>query len=216
MENNHTKPLFLIAGLLVMTALAGCTTPTQGGPVKGGQMNIIAGGVGQDIPARIYQEYGSATSCHPESVAYATEHDVSPFPCPDNNGFPHIGHVCPNMKWSVQFRNDHPTDSNEEKYGIPFDGKLVNSLQQWRAEKQELRFYWVRYSDTQCKFTENEVIYCVELTSLSLKDSENHGCIKAMHRTFPGLNPAWDQSLGFATPSDGVADASAGAEGGAA
>lgn len=201
----------LVTAAFAIVLLAGCSDAGQDGPVNRGQMNIIAGGVGQDIPARIYQEYGSDTTCSPGNVNQGhSTGDSYPFPCPDNNGYPHIGHVCSNMKWSVQFRNDHPTDSDEEKYGLPYDGKLVNSLQQWRAEKQELRFYWVRYSDTQCKFSSNEVIYCVELTSLSLNDSMNHGCIKSMHRTFPGLNTAWDQALNFAVPSNGVADATDG------
>jgi hypothetical protein len=212
---NRTLSLGTLAALTILAVtLAGCTYEEQAGPVKANAMNIIGGGVAQDIPARIYQEYGLNTACkayspHPDHASYPT-------PCPSNNGYPHVGAVCTNMKWSVQFRNDHPTDSNEAKYGLPYDSQLINSLQQWRADKQELRFYWVRYSDTECKFTENEVIYCVELTSLSLKDSEDHGCIKAMHRTFPGLNTAWDQALNFAVPSNGVADASAGAEGGGA
>ncbi len=196
------KTLLAVCLLAITATLAGCAD--QAGPVKANQMNIIAGGVGQDIPGRIYQEYGLDTSCTGISP---TGDDTHPGPCPDNNGYPHIGPVCSNMKWSVQFRNDHPTDTDEAKYGLPFDGELINSLQQWRAEKQELRFYWVRYSDTQCKFTENEVIYCVELTSLSLKNSEAYGCIKHMHRTFPGLNTAWNQALNFATPRSGVSAA---------
>lgn len=194
------RKAILLVGLLALVALtAGCVD--QAGPVKRNQMNIIAGGVGQDIPARIYQEYGLDTACTAHSGDSGEGEHI--YPCPDNNGYPHVGPVCGNMKWSVQWRNDHPTDASEEKYGLPYDPQLINSLQQWRAEKQELRYYWVRYSDTQCKFTDNEVVYCVELTSLSLKESEAVGCIHHMHRTFPGLNTAWDQALNFAVPKSG-------------
>lgn len=167
-------------------------------------MNIIGGGVGQDIPARVYQEYGMDTTCTFHSGSNSSPRDA----CPYDTGYPHEGSVCGNMKWSVQFRNDHPTDNNEAKYGLPYDGKLINSLQEWRASNEELRFYWVRYSDTGCTFSDNEVIYCVELTSLSLHDSFTNGCIAAMHRTFPGLDPSWTQSYNFANP-DKVADATA-------
>lgn len=196
----------LATALFATTLLAGCVFPDQAGPVQANAMNIIGGGVGQDSPARVFQEYGLDTSCK-ASNSNDNTHVSDPAPCPDNNGYPHVGPVCQNMKWSVQFKNDHPTDQNEQKYGLPYDPKLINSLQEWRAEKQELRFYWVRYSDTQCKFTDNEVIYCVELTSLTLKQSEIYGCIHAMHRTFPGLNTAWDQALNFSVPENGVADA---------
>ncbi|MBI2013724.1 MAG: hypothetical protein HYS87_02780 [Candidatus Colwellbacteria bacterium] len=203
-----TKAVSIALAVIATALLAGCADE-QSGPVKANTMNIIAGGVGQDIPARVYQEYGMDTSCSPDNSAYSGEDRATAIlPCPDNNGYPHVGGVCSNMKWSVQFRNDHGTGSGDEaKYGLPYDSKLINSLQQWRAEKLELRFYWIRYSDTECKYTDNEVVYCVELTSLSLANSMDHGCIKAMKRTFPGLNTAWDQGYNFANPS-GVADAS--------
>jgi len=204
----NLKTILVAASLLGTMMLAGCADLFQvsSGPVVSGQMNIIAGGVGQDTPARVYEEFGMDTTCSP-TVAGMSDTNYNIAPCPDDNGVPHNGNVCSNMKWSVQFRNDHPTDNSEEKYGLPYDARLVNSLQEWRATHEELRFYWVRYSDTQCKFTDNEVIYCVEQTSLSLTDSLDHGCIKAMHRTFPGLDTSWRQSLDYASAS--VADATA-------
>ncbi len=189
-----------MAGLVFGTMLAGCISNNTNdpGPVQANTMNVIAGGVGQDVPARIFQEYGQDTTCR-----FARQGDVTVSPCPDDQGFPHQGPVCHNMKWSVQFANDHPYDGSEEKYGLPYNASLVYSLQQWREEKQELRFYWVRYSDTQCKFTDNDVIYCVELVSYSKADSKDHGCIRAMHRTFPGLDSSWMQGLDYAGPKGG-------------
>ena len=218
----NAKTILVAVCLLGTLMLAGCadlfsTTDTQAGPINWHTMKIIAGGVGQDTTARVYEEYGMDTSCQATNDygvgdGWSYSHTY-PAPCPDDNGYPHIGSVCPNMKWSVQFRNDHPTDNSEEKYGLPYDARLVNSLQEWRASHQELRFYWVRYSDTQCKFTDNEVIYCVELTSLSLGDSLDHGCIKAMHRTFPGLDTSWRQSLDYASTPVADATSSAGNDG---
>lgn len=202
----NLKILLIASSTLLVASLAGCVQDS--GPVHPNSMNIIAGGVGQDIPARIFQEYGMDTTCDPANSKGHSADGV--LPCPDDNGYPHLGGVCSNMKWSVQFRNDHPYANSEEKYGLPYDSKLINSLQEWRATQQELRFYWVRYSDTQCKYTDNDVIYCVELTSLSLTESQGYGCINAMHRTFPGLDTSWKQSLDYANPSK-VADATSSA-----
>lgn len=172
--------------------------PPQGsGPVQKGQMAIIAGGVGQDVPARVYEEYGQDMTCKARSSGYQGDGGLI-YPCPGTEGYPHAGSVCGQFKWSVQFRNDHPTDSSEQKYGLPFNESLVYALQEWRAQKQELRFYWVRYSDTGCKFTDNDVIYCAELVSLTKQESRENGCIRAMHRTFPGLDASWNQGIDYA------------------
>lgn len=181
--------------------------------VKGDAAKIIAGGIGQDVPARVYQEFGMDTTCRPRNAASTGgAADFAQAPCPDDQGFPHIGTVCSNMKWSVQFRNDHPTDASEEKYGLPNNETLVYSLQQW-AWQETVRFYWIRYSDTGCRFTDNDVIYCVELASLSKADSRDHGCIAAMHRTFPGLDSTWMQGLPYADAHPGANVTSAAAPG---
>ncbi len=183
--------------------LGGCTVPEHSGPVvKGDAAKIIAGGIGQDVPARVYQEFGMDTTCVPGSGGNGER----VYPCPDDQGFPHIGGVCGNMKWSVQFTNDHPYDGSEEKYGLPNNETLVYSLQQWQSQ-ETVRFYWIRYSDTGCRFTDNDVIYCIELASLSKQDSRDHGCIKAMHRTFPGLDTVWTRGLPYAEAHPGSANA---------
>lgn len=189
--------------LICVLTLSGCILPPKApgsGPVvKGDGSKIIAGGIGQDIPARVYQEYGMDTTCFDQNAGDQYHiHSYNPvYPCPDDQGFPHIGDVCGNMKWSVQFKNDHPTDNSEEKYALPNNETLIYSLQQWQWQ-ETVRFYWIRYSDTGCRFTDNEVIYCVELSSLSKKESREHGCIDAMHRTFPGLDSTWNQGLAYA------------------
>lgn len=199
MSMKKTMAAAMVTTMLAL-ALAGCVdsgdddwSRTRGNKnIAPNTMNIIGGGVGKDTIARVFQEYGQTTTCK-----YANGS-----PCPTEDGWPHDGAICENMKWSVNWRNDHPYEGSDEKYGVPMDQRLIFALQQWADQNTVLRFYWVRYSDTECKFTDNEVVYCVEPADFSKQESKERGCIHMMSRTFPGLNTAWMQGLDYGGPAN--------------
>jgi len=167
------RALFVI-GCMALLAAPGCVGYQKP------DLTVIGGGVGKDTIARVYQEHPRDTNCSMDSTTRAT------------SGCPHDSVACGNTVWSVQWRNDHPTDQNEEKYGVDNNATLRYDLNQWHDQSTVLRFYWIRYADTGCSYSDSEVVYCAEPADFSVRDSRDHGCIANMDRTFPGLQDTWN------------------------